>query len=143
MKACEITYGYFSNLPISFGMGNVRRRIELAEMAIVSDKKISHTANGNDIDYYPFGSPMDGHSFSSDKYQFGFNGKKNDDKVKGDGNSLDFGARINDSWLGRWLSMDPLQAKYPNLSAYNFCANNPIIFIDPSGMEIKEGSQAE
>lgn len=72
---------------------------------------------------------------SSEKYRFGFNGKENDNEVKGDGNSLNFGGRIYDSRLGRWLSLDPLLAKYPDLSPYNFCANNPIFFVDINGKD--------
>ena len=49
-------------------------------------------------------------------YRFSFNGKEKDDEVKGIGNSLDFGARIYDSRLGRWMSLDPMQSKYPSLS---------------------------
>lgn len=63
-------------------------------------------------------------------------GKENDNEVKGTGNSVDFGARIYDPRLGRWMSVDPLQKKYPNLSPYEFCAGNPILFIDPDGKEI-------
>ncbi|QQR97184.1 MAG: hypothetical protein IPK18_09870 [Sphingobacteriales bacterium] len=59
-----------------------------------------------------------------------------DNEVKGSGNSLDFGARIYDSRLGKWLSTDPLQTKYPNLTPYNFVANNPILFVDPDGRVI-------
>lgn len=69
-------------------------------------------------------------------YCYSFNGKENDNEVKGNGNSLNFGARIYDPRLGRWLSLDPLQSKYPALSPYNFCNNNPILFIDPDGREI-------
>lgn len=58
------------------------------------------------------------------------------DEIKGSGNSLDFGARIYDSRLGRWLSVDPLAAKYPFASPYNFTLNNPILFIDPDGREV-------
>lgn len=64
---------------------------------------------------------------------YGFNGKENDNEVKGDGNAYDFGARIMDPRLGRWLSLDPLQEKYPSFSAYNYTMNNPILFIDPDG----------
>jgi RHS repeat-associated protein len=67
---------------------------------------------------------------------FGFNGKENDNEVKGEGNSLDFGARIYDSRLGRWLALDPMMTKYPSFSPYAFCANNPILFIDPDGKKI-------
>lgn len=34
------------------------------------------------------------------------------------------------------LSVDPLQSKYPDLSPYNFVANNPIFLIDKDGREI-------
>jgi RHS repeat-associated protein len=50
--------------------------------------------------------------------------------------AYDFGARMYDARVGRWLSLDPLQSKYPNLSPYNFVANNPILYIDPDGKKI-------
>ena len=56
--------------------------------------------------------------------------------MKGSGNSYDFGARIYDPRLGRWLSLDPLASKYPALSPYNFVADNPIMYIDPDGRKI-------
>jgi RHS repeat-associated protein len=68
-------------------------------------------------------------------YSYGFNGKEKDNEVKGDGNSYDFGERIYDSRLGRWLSLDPLMKKYAGLSPYNFTFNNPIIFNDPDGRD--------
>jgi hypothetical protein len=37
----------------------------------------------------------------------------------------------------RWLSPDPLAQKYPECSPYVYCANNPIIFVDPDGKELK------
>lgn len=70
------------------------------------------------------------------RYRYGFNGKEKDDELKGSGNSYDFGARMYDSRLGRWLSMDPLTCSYPTLSPYVFVSNMPIIAIDPTGREI-------
>ncbi len=32
-----------------------------------------------------------------------------------------------------WLSVDPLTDNYPSLSGYNYCANNPVMLVDPDG----------
>jgi len=86
------------------------------------------------VDYYPFGMMMPDRQWYAGSDSTiavnGFNGMRKDDEISGVGNSLDFGARIYDSRLGRWLSLDPLQSKYPSLSSYCFAANNPILFID-------------
>ena len=81
----------------------------------------------------PFGFAKDGRAFSSDKYRFGFNGKEKDDELKGEGNSLDFGARVYDSRLGRFLSLDPLMKDYPMMTPYCYAANNPIRLVDIGG----------
>ena len=49
-----------------------------------------------------------------------------------------FGARYNDSGLSIWLSVDPMSDKYPSMSPYNYCANNPVILVDPDGRDIIE-----
>lgn len=58
---------------------------------------------------------------------------ENDNEVKGEGNQLDFGARVFDSRTGRFLSVDPLIASYPDISPYLYAANNPIVFLDVEG----------
>ena len=47
-----------------------------------------------------------------------------------------FGARYYTSDLSIWLSVDPMAAKYPSLSPYTYCANNPIKLVDPNGEEV-------
>jgi RHS repeat-associated protein len=91
----------------------------------------------NIADYSPFGVQLDGRTIQGDFYRRGFNGMEKDDEVKGGGNSYDFGARMYDARVGRWLTIDPLLRKYPSLSPYNFVSNNPLIFVDPNGKEIK------
>jgi RHS repeat-associated protein len=76
-------------------------------------------------------------TWSSSSYKHGFNGMEKDDEVKGEGNSLDFGARIYDGRLGRWLSVDPFARKFPNMSTYAGFGNNPILLIDTDGKEFK------
>ena len=73
--------------------------------------------------------------FSASQYRYGFNGKEKLDEIKGDGNSLDFGARIYDPRIGKWLSTDPLQIKYPNITPYAAFNDNPIYFKDPDGKD--------
>ncbi len=66
-------------------------------------------------------------------YRFGFNGKENDNEVKGEGNQIDFGERIYDGRIGRWLSVDPIIKPYESpISAFG---NNPILFVDPDGKD--------
>ncbi len=72
---------------------------------------------------------MPGRSFSSTDYRYGFGGHEKDDEVKGSGNSLDFGARIYDPRIGRWLSLDPLAQLYSGWSPYNFVRGNPILSV--------------
>lgn len=72
---------------------------------------------------------------ATDGYRYGFNGKELDSELKGEGNSLDFGARMYDSRAGRWFAKDPLQMKYPSMSPYVSFENNPIIFVDPDGKD--------
>ena len=85
---------------------------------------------------YSFGMLMPGRGITPvNAYRYGFNGKEKDDEAKGNGNELDFGARIYDSRLGRWLSVDPLAAKYASTSPYVYVNNTPIFFIDKHGEE--------
>lgn len=45
---------------------------------------------------------MPGRSFRSEDYRFAFNGKENDNEVKGTGNQVDYGLRLYDSWVRRF-----------------------------------------
>ena len=47
-----------------------------------------------------------------------------------------FGARYYNSDLSIWLSVDPMSDKYPSLSPYVYCADNPVRLVDPNGEEI-------
>ena len=47
-----------------------------------------------------------------------------------------FGARYYSSDLSIWLSVDPMAEKYPSLSPYVYCADNPVKLVDPNGEEV-------
>jgi RHS repeat-associated protein len=80
---------------------------------------------------------MPGRTYSSNNlYRYGFNGKENDNEVKGEGNQQDYGDRILDTRLGgHWFSLDPLQKKRPGESPYLYTGGNPILFVDVDGKD--------
>ncbi|KAA2243183.1 hypothetical protein F0L74_11755 [Chitinophaga agrisoli] len=86
-----------------------------------------------------------GNSEALSGYRYGFNGKENDGEVKGEGNEQDYGMRVYDPRVGRFLSVDPITAKYPELTPYQFASNRPIDAIDLDGLEalpVAEGEAA-
>jgi RHS repeat-associated protein len=87
-------------------------------------------------DYYPFGMAMTSRTWQAGTYRYGFNGKEADGEWNGEGNSYDFGARVYDGRLGRWMSVDRMEIKYPSLSTYNAFGSNPIIMLDSAGNDI-------
>ena len=65
------------------------------------------------------------------RYIFTFSAKERDSET---GLSY-FGSRYYSSDLSIWLSVDPQASKYPSLSPYVYCANNPVKLVDPNGEE--------
>jgi RHS repeat-associated protein len=86
-------------------------------------------------DYNPFGMVQPDRKFTATTgYRYGLSGKEKDNEVKGEGNQIDYGARIHDPRVGKWLSVDPLFREYSHISPYAYMSNDPINRIDPTGM---------
>ncbi|MDZ4707413.1 MAG: RHS repeat-associated core domain-containing protein [Saprospiraceae bacterium] len=89
-------------------------------------------------DYYPFGweMPGTGRSLTAfDGYRYGFNGKEKDQNGEfGSITNYDYGFRIYNPGIARFLRVDPLAEKMSSWSPYNYGFNNPIMFTDPDGM---------
>jgi RHS repeat-associated protein len=123
------------------------RRYELTNhlgnvLSVISDKINMH---GDTItatvlstsDYYPFGLAMEGRTWSDTtvRYRYGFNGKERDDASEWGSTEYDYGFRIYNPAIGKFLSVDPLSDKYLMLTPYQYASNNPILNIDVDGLE--------
>ena len=79
--------------------------------------------------YYPFGGVF---ASTTSVQPYKYNGKEFDTK-KGL-NWYDYGARHYDVALGRFTTVDPLSERYYSIGMYAYCNNNPVRYIDPTGM---------
>ncbi|CAN5425846.1 hypothetical protein BH10BAC1_BH10BAC1_21350 [soil metagenome] len=85
-------------------------------------------------DYSPFGTIWDGRTYGI-LGRMGFNNAENDGEISGEGNVYDYGFRIYNPRLGKFLSVDPLAKNYPWYTPYQFAGNTPIQAIDIDGKE--------
>ena len=84
-------------------------------------------------DYSPFGVELDGRTVSLEGYRFGFNTQEKTDEIAGKGNHTTAMYWEYDSRLGRRWNVDPVVKSHE--SSYTTFANNPILFVDPSGSD--------
>ncbi len=85
--------------------------------------------------YYASGVPMPSNFMNDDRgvQPYLYNGKEFVETPSNEYNVYDYGFRGYYATIGRFTSMDPLCEKYYHISPYAYCANNPIIYIDPDG----------
>ena len=98
-----------------------------------NDTYIAYIVDGNNPDPNPASG---GGATSCDTYRYGFNGKENDKDISEGGQ--DYGMRIYDGRLGKFLSVDPLTKKYPFYTPYQFAANSPLMSVDIDGLEASD-----
>lgn len=111
-------------------------------------------SNGYEIQqlvYLPFGEDWVDMKYNTSQYDtpYKFNGKEKDEELRSNReyNNINnkyheqtgynnYGARYYYDWASIWLSVDPMSDKYPSTSSYNYCANNPVMLVDPDGREV-------
>ena len=76
-------------------------------------------------------------------YRYSFNGKENDPDFGNEQLVQDYGFRIYNPSIGRFLSVDPLTSSYPSWSPYPFAMNRPIDGVDLDGLEWRDATQGE
>jgi RHS repeat-associated protein len=121
----------------STGTINVANAIAGLTGSVTVTLKLFGGSNGNNATFRLDDFTLNGYTqevqIYAENYRRGFNGMEKDDEVKGGGNSYDFGSRIYDSRVARFLSLDPRLNDFPFMSPYCFAANNPIRNVDING----------
>jgi RHS repeat-associated protein len=101
------------------------------ELAYLYDADL-HTLTDN----YTFGMQMPERTYEAAGiagHRYGYNGKENDDDVKGEGNQQDYGFRIYDPRVARFLRVDPKAPMLLAWSSYATALDNSLILVDPEG----------
>jgi RHS repeat-associated protein len=114
----------------------------------LGNTRVSFNQSGEilqDNSYYPFGISM-GESLTfisniSTENKYKYNGKEMQDDFGLEW--YDYGARFYDPQLGRWHVPDPMAEKYADWTPYNYALNNPLRYIDPFGLEVKNAHEEE
>ena len=100
----------------------------------LGNNRVVANASGTAIQkthYYPFGMAF-AENTGKDKQPYKYNGKELD--AMHGLNMYDYSARYYEPAVGRFSTVDPLAEMYYSISPYAYCGNNPIKFIDPTGM---------
>ena len=84
------------------------------------------------IEYVPFGEVFIEERNNTWNTPYLFNAKEFDEET----GMYYYGARYYEPRLSLWMSTDPMQEKYSNISTYCYVSNNPIKYIDIVGLEI-------
>ena len=109
-------------------LGNVRSVVDISS-SLASPLVVERN------DYLPYGTRLGvGNAvLESNRYRLG--GKEEQSFGSLDLGKVDFGARQYDPFIAGWTTIDPMAAKYGSLSPYNFCGDNPVIFVDTDGRD--------
>jgi len=84
--------------------------------------------------YYPYGGLMGESQNITSSQRYKYNGKELDRTH--DLDWYNYGARMYDAALARWTTVDPLAEKYPDVSPYVYCHDNPMNAVDPDGRDV-------
>jgi RHS repeat-associated protein len=91
------------------------------------------------VEYVPFGEVFIEERNNRWNTPYLFNAKELDEET----GLYYYGARYYDSRNSVFLGVDPMWEKYPGISSYAYCLNNPVRFTDPTGREVDLSGMSE
>ncbi|WP_065220637.1 MULTISPECIES: RHS repeat domain-containing protein [Butyricimonas] len=117
----KVSSGYVYDYYLTDHLGSTRVVLEASGNTLVPIQT---------TEYYPFGLAFANNNLDKNKYLF--SGKEIQNVTFGNEmlGMYDFGSRFYDPLLNRWFCQDPASQL---VSPYGYCANNPVINIDPNG----------
>ncbi|MFZ1787928.1 MAG: RHS repeat-associated core domain-containing protein [Saprospiraceae bacterium] len=138
---------YRTEYTIKDHLGNAR--VTFADLNSNGKVDLTNSTTDNEIiqenHYYAFGMAHEGpwlmnNGAAKDNfYQYNSKEYNNDHAL----NWNDYGARWYDPVVGRFTTVDPLASMFSPTSPYVYTLNNPLKYIDPTGMATEESKAAE
>ena len=112
-------------------LGSVRAVVDAATGTVIETS-----------DYLPYGTRWSqtggsaAQTLSDPDNRWRYSGKEEQKALHQDLPLIDYGARMYDPTVARWMSPDPLAEKYYPMTPYGYCINNPLLYSDPFGLFI-------
>ena len=130
----------------------IKRRLSQTPRHHITDhlgsvRAITNASTGNVVetsDFLPFGTRWSQTSGSSSATltdaanRWRYSGKEEQKAINSSLPLIDYGARMYDPTIARWMSVDPMAEKYYPMSPYGYCVGNPIRLIDYFGKAITD-----
>src|SRR5690625_144894 len=91
------------------------------------------------MEYLPFGETLVEEHLNSHNSPFKFNAKEFDAETE----NYYYGARYYDPKWSTFLTPDPALESYPGISPYAYTLNNPVRYVDPTGMYVEENESVD
>ncbi|MGZ3902351.1 MAG: hypothetical protein ACXVC6_01560, partial [Bacteroidia bacterium] len=106
--------------------------LKITKVSSAVDTFVTYNADIKSVtDYYAFGAPIQGRTWSASSSVYGMNGQEKDDEIAGTGNIMTAEHWEYDSRIGRRWNLDPVDQK--SVSNYATFKDNPILYSDPNG----------
>jgi RHS repeat-associated protein len=125
-----IKYIFAGNLRVALVKGTTKSFYHKDHLGSSTVMTSGSGAELESTEYMPFGSQRSHSGTNTSDYRF------TDQELDAENGLYNYGARLYDPFIGRFISPDTIVQEPFNpqsLNRYTYCLNNPLIYTDPSG----------